>query len=87
MTSNTNAPNVARSYKPVVQVSGEGEKWHDNAMRFATADEAQSSAMDLMMRWTAVTACKAAESDEPVNYVWRDGRAHFLNEAAYERGE
>lgn len=87
MTSNTNAPNVARSYKPVVQVSGEGEKWYDNALRFATVEEARTSARDLMMRWMAVTACDAHESDEPVNYAWVDGKAVFLNEAAYERGE
>ena len=75
------------SYKPVVQVSGEGAKWHDNALRFATIEEAKANARDLMMRWMAVTACDAHESDDPVNYAMVDGRAVFLNEAAYEKGQ
>lgn len=75
------------SFKPVVQVHGEGSKWHNNAQCFATKEEAQESAKSLMWRWLAVTACDAHESDEPVNYKMVDGKAVFLGEEAYERGE
>lgn len=59
------------SYKPEVQTDATG-KWYDNALRFATYDEAWRCAYDLGMRWTAVRASRAAESDEPVNYVYSD---------------
>jgi hypothetical protein len=62
------------SWKPEVQVKGEGDKWHDNALRFATQKEAADSASDLYSRWTLTTAHRAAESDEPVNYERVDGR-------------
>ena len=56
------------SWKPVVQVGGES-KWSENALRFATHEEALQSAKDLMNRWMLVTACDAHESDDPVNYT------------------
>jgi hypothetical protein len=62
------------SWKPEVQVKGEGDKWHDNALRFATQKEAADSAADLYSRWTLTTAHRATESDEPVNYERVDGR-------------
>jgi hypothetical protein len=60
------------SYKPQVQVSGEGDKWHDNALRFATRDEAHEYAADLFCRWTSATGYRAAESGDPVNYSYVD---------------
>ena len=62
------------SWQPEVQVAGEGNKWHSNALRFATKEEAEANAKDLMWRWTLVIASRAAESVDPVNYVWTDGR-------------
>ena len=53
------------SWKPVVQVGGE-QKWSENALRFATKDEALLSAQDLMRRWMLVTDCDAHESEDPV---------------------
>ena len=56
------------SWKPVVQVGGE-QKWSENALRFATKDEALLSAHDLMRRWMLVTDCDAHESEDPVTYT------------------
>ncbi len=64
------------SWKPEVQVKGEGDKWHDNALRFATKEEAAAYARDLYSRWTLTTAHRAIESEDPVNYVWFDGVAN-----------
>lgn len=65
---------LAKSYKPQVQVRGEGDKWHDNALRFATLEEAAANASDLYGRWMMATAHRAVESDDPVNYRWLDGK-------------
>ena len=58
------------SWKPVVQVHGEGDKWHRNGLVFATQEEALDNARDLFVRWTMSTAYDAVEVDEPVNYKW-----------------
>lgn len=55
------------SFKPVVK-TGSDPKWYDNALRFATRDEAYASARSLANRWTLVTDFDAHESDDPVNY-------------------
>lgn len=62
------------SWKPEVQVAGEGDKWCQNALVFATKEEAEANARDLMSRWLLVTACRAGESSDPVNYRWINGR-------------
>ena len=66
------------SWKPEVQVKGEGDKWHSNALRFATWGEAAESARDLYSRWTLTTAHRATESEDPVNYERVDGRDRFI---------
>ena len=58
------------SWQPEVQVVGEGDKWLSNQLRFATREEAEANARDLMGRWMLVTASRAAESTDPVNYRW-----------------
>ena len=60
------------SWKPVVRIRGEGDKWHDNALRFNTYDEAYRNACDLFHRWTLTTAYDAMESDDPVTYRYTD---------------
>ena len=65
------------SWKPEVIADSSG-KWTGNACRFATQDEADAYVHDLMMRWTAVRGWRSIAVDEPVNYTWRDGRAHPL---------
>lgn len=57
------------SWKPEVQADASG-KWYGNALRFATRKEAERSAHDLSLRWTAVLATRAVESDDLVNYTY-----------------
>lgn len=59
---------MPKSYKPVVK-TGSDPKWYDNALRFATEDEAKRSAKALMNRWMLVVECGAQESEDPVNYI------------------
>lgn len=59
------------SWKPEVFVDG---GWHSNALRFATKEEAQASAVDLKFRWTLVRDARAVESADPVNYKRVNGR-------------
>jgi hypothetical protein len=74
------------SYKAEVQVKGEGERWHDNALRFATKEEAVEYAKDLYSRWTLTTAYRAVESEDPVNYVWQGGKALPIPKDAFGYG-
>lgn len=60
------------SFKPEVQTDDTGN-WYDNALRFATREEAEASAKELMSRWLLVNDCRAVESDDPVNYTLKDG--------------
>jgi hypothetical protein len=41
-------------------------KWVGNALRFATATEAERYVSDLAMRWTAVRQTRVVESDDPI---------------------
>jgi hypothetical protein len=62
------------SWKPEVQVKGEGDRWHANGLAFATKEEAAESARDLYSRWTLTTAHRVTESEDPVSYTRVDGR-------------
>jgi len=62
---------MSTSFKPEVIADSSG-KWCGNGLRFATHAEALASARDLMRRWTLVTDYRASESNDPVNYEWRD---------------
>ena len=55
------------SYKPEVRV-GTDTKWYDNSLAFATREEAEYSARDLMNRWPLVVDWRVVESEQPVNY-------------------
>lgn len=55
------------SFKPEVR-TGTDPKFYDNSLAFATREEAERSARDLMNRWMLVVECRAVESDQPVNY-------------------
>lgn len=59
------------SWKPEVLVDG---SWSSNSLRFATREEAESSAKELMSRWFAPIDSRAVESDDPVNYLFVDGQ-------------
>lgn len=58
------------SWAPEVFVDG---KWHRNALRFATEQEAMDSAHALFMRWMLCTNHRATPASEPVNYALVDG--------------
>jgi len=62
------------SWKPEVQTAGNGDKWSSNALRFATKEEAEANAKNLMSRWLLVTATRAFPSSDPVNYRWEDNQ-------------
>lgn len=42
--------------------------WASNALRFATKEEAQASADELLSRWFVPEDGRAAESEDAVNY-------------------
>jgi hypothetical protein len=67
------------SYKPEVRVNG---SFHPNALVFATREEAEQSARELMGRWTLVTDYRAVESDQPVNWALVDGDLRAVQAAA-----
>ena len=57
------------SWKPEVIADNSG-KWCGNGLRFATQQEAEDNALDLMSRWLLVRDTRAIESPDPVNYTW-----------------
>ena len=67
------------SYKPEVQTDNTG-RWYDNALRFATEQEAFDSARDLAGRWFAVLAYRATECNDPVNYRYINGQVICFTE-------
>jgi len=74
------------SFKGEVIADNSG-KWCGNALRFATAEEAQVYIGDLMMRWTAVRDVRVVESDDPVNYKIENGRLVRLDDPNVVRNE
>jgi hypothetical protein len=60
------------SWKPQQLVEGE---WCDNALRFATHEEAHANARDLFHRWTVPNDYRAIYADDdPVNYRYVAGQ-------------
>jgi hypothetical protein len=60
------------SFKYEVEVDG---KFSGNAVRFATEEEADQGGRELLSRWFVPTGYRVVESDDEVNYVFRNGRA------------
>ena len=60
------------SWKPQVRTSKDDPLWYGNTLRFATREEAEQNAYDLMYRWTAVTDYRAIETEDPVTHVYQD---------------
>ena len=59
------------AWKPEVKVAGNGGKWSQNGLVFATEREAYASAAALMNRWMLVEDCRAVEvsdDEHKVNY-------------------
>jgi len=65
------------SYKVQFKTLGD-PKFYDNAVRFATAEEAEAEGADRYARWTMAEAYRVVESDDPVNYKREDGRTVSL---------
>jgi hypothetical protein len=66
------------SWKPEVIVTGEGDKWLSNQLRFASEKEALDNARDLFHRWMLAKEYRAVECDDPVNYSYIDGQLEQL---------
>ena len=62
-----------KSWKPVVRVAGEGDKWHKNGLAFATIEEAKASSRDLSNRWLMVTAHSAEPHEGEPTHTYKDG--------------
>lgn len=71
-------PLATVSYRPMFFVN----EWVGNGQRFATREEAEASASARFWAWTVPTAYRVDESDEPVNYVRRDGRDELVTGGA-----
>jgi hypothetical protein len=63
------------NWKPEVLVDG---KWCANALVFATQEEAEQNARDLLMRWFVPTDSRAVESTDPVNYSYANRQLNRL---------
>ena len=66
------------SFKPEVSTDG-GRTFHQNTLAFATREEAETSARDLMSRWMLVTDWRAVESNQPVNYTLKGGALEVVD--------
>lgn len=64
---------MPKSFAPEVVADSSGN-FYRNALRFATREEAEANARDLAGRWLLVTATRATESDDPVNYSYVNGK-------------
>jgi len=58
-----------KSWKAEV-VTGPDGVFNGNAVRFATAKEAEEYVADLAFRWILVRGTRVVPSDDPVNYRW-----------------
>jgi hypothetical protein len=54
-------------WKPEVLVGG---KWGRNALVFASKEEAEANAFNLMMRWTLVEDSRAVEVEEAATHTF-----------------
>lgn len=75
MSDNVNFPGapekepLPKSWKAEV-VTGPDGVFNGNAVRFATAKEAEEYVADLAFRWILVRGTRVLPSDDPVNYRW-----------------
>lgn len=69
----------AQSYAVAVIADASGE-WCRNTLRFATSEEAEEYAKDLEWRWTSVREYRVEPTQDPVNYVWKDGKSEPIGD-------
>lgn len=55
-------------------------KWVGNGLRFATKGEADSYGARLMWNWLAVREVRSVESQDAVNYTFKDGNLSAVEE-------
>lgn len=65
------------SFKVEVLAYGEAN-FASNGLRFATREEAEGYRADLFSRWMGAKETRIAESADPVNYEFMNGRARRL---------
>ena len=66
-------------FKPAVKVFGE-DKFHENALVFASQEEAIGYAKDLVWRWTQAEDWGVNLTDDAPTHKWEGGRAVALEE-------
>ncbi len=59
------------SYKCQIKVYGD-PKFYDNAVRFATREEADSAGQNKLWNWTMADEYRVVESTDPANYRWSE---------------
>lgn len=67
---------MTRSYAAYMQFRSEPDS--TNALRFATAAEADAYGAELFSRWTMPTGFRVAETDDPITHAWIDGKAERI---------
>lgn len=72
------------SWKPEVFVEG---KWSQNALVFATCEEAQRSAAALFDRWTLCEGWRAVEVEAPVTARIAENRLELLPRTEADHGQ
>jgi hypothetical protein len=61
------------SYRPMLLC---GQEWAGNGLRFATPEEAEQSARELMSRWFVPSDYRVDESPDEVNYAFDPERGN-----------
>ena len=68
------------NWRPMVTT--DKHSWNGNALVFATKEEAEESARELMNRWYLVLDTRADETDKPVSHKFVDGKNVRIEDAA-----
>jgi len=61
--------------------------FYDNAVRFATAEEAEAAGKDKYSKWTMAEEYRVVESEDPVNYKWENGDAWPIRSTRSAQGD
>lgn len=70
-------------FKYEVQVSGCGDKWHQNGVTFATADEAEQAGLMKWMTWSLCDGYRVVETEEIPNYRWTGAGIEHIDPPAH----
>jgi hypothetical protein len=67
----------SKSFK--VEVHTSPDDWSSNALRFATREEADAYGSELLSRWMVPDTYRVTGTNDPVNYVFKDGHAQPIS--------